>query len=292
MFRYLTIAAAVLAANPAAAQDLSDVEVTSQKLAPGVAVLFGAGGNIGVSYGADATVTIDDQFAPLSGRIEAAIAGLEASPVEFVVNTHWHGDHTGGNEHFGNTGATILAHDNVRVRMSRPHTRSSGTVIDPSPPAALPVVTYERGVTLHLNGDTIDIIATGGGHTDGDSIIVWREKNVVHMGDLYFNWMGWPFIDTLSGGNIRALLLSLDTALLMMDEETQVIPGHGEMSTKAELLAYRLLLGEAVDRIAALKDSGSTLEQVQSAKPLADMGRTEGFVTTDSFIAAVWNGLD
>lgn len=283
---------ASLAAPAAAQQNLDDVAIETQVLADGVAVMFGAGGNIAVSYGEDGTILIDDQFAPMSDKIAIAIEALGASPVEMVVNTHWHGDHTGGNENFGQAGATIFAHDNVRVRMSNPHTRSTGSVIDPSPKAALPVVTYDRGLTLHLNGDTVDVRFLGGGHTDGDSIVIWQEKNVVHLGDLYFNLGGWPFVDTLSGGNVRDLLLAMDTALLMMDEQTQVIPGHGPMASKSDFLAQRLLLGEAVERIAALKAEGKTLEEAQEAKPLADMGRSEGFVTAEMFIAATWKSLD
>lgn len=283
---------AVLLATPTSAQrSFDDVEITSQELAPGVAVLFGAGGNIGVSHGEDGTVLIDDQFAPLSGKIETAVAYLGATPVRYVVNTHWHGDHTGGNEHFGGTGATIFAHHNVRVRMSTEQRRGE-TVIGPSPDDALPVVTYDRGVTLHLNGDTIDVVFVGGGHTDGDSIVRWREKNILHMGDLYFKIPGWPFVDTASGGNVTDLLYSLDSAIAMSDGDTQVIPGHGPMSNRAELIAYRNVVGEAVTRIRALKDSGSTLEEAQAARPLDSFERGEGFISEDRFIEAVWTSLD
>lgn len=292
-----TIAAAIvtstlLLATPSSAQrDFSEVEITSEELAPGVAVLFGAGGNIGVSHGEDGTVLIDDQFAPLSEKIETAVAYLGATPVKYVVNTHWHGDHTGGNEHFGKSGATIFAHDNVRMRMASDQMRGEN-LVPASPKDALPVVTYERGVTLHLNGDTIDVLFVGGGHTDGDSIIRWREKNIVHMGDLYFKIPGWPFIDLASGGDIESLLYSLDSAIGMTDENTQVIPGHGPMSNRAELIAYRNTIGEAVTRIRALRGSGSTLEEAKAAKPLDSFERGEGFISADRFIEAVWNSLD
>lgn len=284
--------ASLLAAAPLAAQqDWSKVEVKAEQIAPGVAVLFGSGGNIGVSHGEDGTLIIDDQFAPLSGKIEAAIAGLGASPVKFVVNTHWHGDHTGGNEHFGNKAATIFAHENVRTRLAdgRP---DGERPIAPSPKAALPVVTFERGVTLHLNGDTIDVVFLGGGHTDGDSVVRWREKNVVHMGDLYFKIAGWPFVDTRSGGDIGRLLFSIDTAIGMMDADTKVIPGHGPMADRAELIAYRNTVGEAVTRIRALKRSGISLSEAQAKRPLDSFGRGEGFITADGFIAAVWDSLN
>lgn len=285
-------ALSILLATPTFAQgNLDDVKITAEEVAPGVAVLFGAGGNIGVSHGEDATILIDDQFAPLTEKIEAAVAGLGASPAEYVINTHWHFDHTGGNENLGKRGAKIFAHDNVRKRLKvgDPDGRWK---IPPAPAEALPVVTYERGVTLHLNGDTIDVLFLGGGHTDGDSIVRWREKNVVHMGDLYFNSPGWPFIDVSSGGGIEKALYSIDSAIAMMDEETKVIPGHGPMSDRAGLTAYRNIVGEAVTRIRALKDVGVSLEDAQARRPLDSFARGEGFINEDAFIEAVWSSLD
>ena len=293
MTRVLLAAATALAlATPAHAQrNFDEVEITTQELTPGVAVLFGAGGNIGVSHGEDGTVLIDDQFAPLSDKIARAVEGLGATPVEYLINTHWHYDHTGGNENFGKAGAKIFAHDNVRARLARGGT-AGGTETPPAPAAALPVVTYERGVTLHLNGDTIDVLFLGGGHTDGDSIVRWRKANVVHMGDLYFNIPGWPFVDTSSGGGIEKLLFSLDSAIKMMDAETRVIPGHGPMSDRAALIAYRNTVGEALTRIRALKEAGNTLEQARAKRPIDSFDRGEGFIDADAFIGAVWESLD
>lgn len=285
--------ASILIASPLAAQrDFSQVEITSQELAPGVAVLFGAGGNIGVSHGDDGTLIIDDQFAPLTDKIEAAVAYLGATPVHYVVNTHWHFDHTGGNENLGKKGAHIIAHENVRVRLVKGSPEGSRFPVPPAPDEALPVVTYDRGITLHLNGDTIDVMFVGGGHTDGDSIVRWREKNIVHMGDLYFKIPGWPFVDVDSGGDIEDLLFSLDTAINLMDDNTQVIPGHGPMSNRAELVAYRNTVGEALTRIRALRSSGSTLEEAQASRPLDSFERGEGFISEDQFIEAVWRSLD
>jgi glyoxylase-like metal-dependent hydrolase (beta-lactamase superfamily II) len=187
----------LLVAGPALAQDdpFADVEIRAEQVAPGIAVLFGRGGNIGVSHGDDGTVLIDDQFAPLTGRIQAAIEGLGADPVRFLINTHWHGDHTGGNENFGEAGAVIMAHDNVRIRMAE--NGRDGRVV---PAMALPVLTYHDGIKLHLNG----AIHLHNGHTDGDSAIWWENANVVHMGDLYFNRISLPYIDRDSGGSARA----------------------------------------------------------------------------------------
>lgn len=285
-------AISILLATPSLSQqDFDDVTVTADEIAPGVAVLFGAGGNIGVSHGKDATVLIDDQFAPLTEKIEAAVAGLGATPAEYVINTHWHYDHTGGNENLGKRGAKIFAHDNVRKRLVSGMSEGDRQIA-PAPAEALPVVTYERGVTLHLNGDTIDVMFLGGGHTDGDSIVRWREKNVIHMGDLFFNIAGWPYIDIQSGGGIEKALYSIDSAIAMMDEDTKVIPGHGPMSDRAGLTAYRNIVGEAVTRIRALKEVGLTLEEAKAKRPLDSFERGKGFISEDSFITAVWTSLD
>ncbi|MEM7664490.1 MAG: MBL fold metallo-hydrolase [Pseudomonadota bacterium] len=285
----LAIATTSLVAPAHAQRDLSQVEIKTEEVAPGVAVLFGAGGNIAVSHGDDATIMIDDQFAPLSGRIETAVAELGATPVKYVVNTHWHFDHTGGNEHFGKTGATIFAHDNVRVRMAAGGT-AGGNNTPPAPDVALPVVTYGQGLRFHLNDDTINVMFLGGGHTDGDSVVMWEEKNVVHMGDLYFNIPGYPFVDVNSGGSVYSLLGSLDAVATMINEDTKVIPGHGPMSNLKELVAYRTVIGLAVGRIEKLKDEGKSLEEAIAAKPLADIDRGEGgFISADAFITAVWN---
>ena len=287
--RIIAIAAAagLLATSASAQRDLRNVEVTSEEIAPGVAVLFGAGGYIGVSHGEDATLIIDDQFAPLSAKIEAAGEGLGATPVKYVVNTHWHGDHTGGNEHFGKTGATIFAHDDVRVRMADPSLSGRGG--DPASREALPVVTYAQGVKLHLNDDTLNVMFLVGGHTDGDSVVFWEKANVVHMGDLYFKIPGFPFIDVRSGGSVYNAMRSLDLVIAMIDSETKVIPGHGPMSNKAEMVAYRAMIGEAVKRVEALRDEGKTLEEAVAAKPFADMGRNEGFIRDDAFVTAIWS---
>ncbi|MBV7267075.1 MBL fold metallo-hydrolase [Erythrobacter ani] len=293
-FAALSVASAtLLIASPTIAQrNFDNVEVTSEEIAPGVAVLFGAGGNIGVSYGDDATVMIDDQFAPLSTKIEAAVADLGATPVKYVVNTHWHFDHTGGNEHFGKTGATIFAHDNVRIRMAEGGT-AAGNTTPPAPKEALPIVTYGQGLRFHLNGDTINLMFLGGGHTDGDSVVIWEEKNIVHMGDLYFKIPGYPFIDVNSGGNVYNAMESLDLVISMTDSETKVIPGHGPMSNKDELVAYRAMIGEAVSRVEKLHADGMTLEQAVAAQPLADIDRGEGgFISADAFVTAIWNSID
>lgn len=246
-----------LSASASAQRNFDDVEIKAEEVAPGIAVLFGAGGNIGVSHGEDGTILIDDQFAPLTAKIEAAVAALGATPVKFLINTHYHGDHTGGNENFGKKGALIFAQENVRVRLKEG--RAGENPIAPAAREALPVVTYDQGLRLNVNGDTVDVMFLGGGHTDGDSVIFWREDNVVHMGDLYFKISGYPYIDVSSGGNVFNAMNSLDAVIRMIDDQTKVIPGHGPMSNKAELVAYRAMIGDAVARVKALKDNGRTL---------------------------------
>lgn len=285
-------ASAALFSFPAIAQtDWEAVEIEAEVLSDSVAVLYGRGGNIAVAHGDDATLIIDDQYAPLAPKIEAAIEALGATPVKYVVNTHWHGDHTGGNENFGKTGATIFAHDNVRVRLSEGG-NIFGRDIPPAAREALPVVTYPQGLRIHLNGDTINLMYFGGGHTDGDSVVFFDEDNIVHMGDLYFKIPGYPFIDTSSGGSIYNAMRTIDAVIASIDEETKVIPGHGPMSNKAELEEYRLFLGQAVTRVEALRAEGKTLEEAVAAKPFADWDRGQGFINEDQFVTSIWNSWD
>lgn len=271
-------------------RNFDDVAVKAEQVAPGIAVLFGAGGNMAVSHGEDGTVLIDDQFAPLTDKIEASIAQLGATPVKFLINTHYHGDHTGGNENFGGNGALIFAQENVRARLKAG--RDGESPIAPAPKAALPVVTYDEGLRLNLNGDTIDIMFLGGGHTDGDSVVFWREDNVVHMGDLYFKIPGFPFIDTASGGNIFTAIASIDAVIAMTDDHTTIIPGHGPVSNRDELVAYRAMLAEAVSRVRERKGQGFSLTDTIAAEPLEDFNRGEGFVSAAAFITAIWQSME
>ncbi len=271
--------------------DFSKVEIKAEQLAPGVAVLFGAGGNIGVSYGPDGTVIIDDQFAPLTPKIQAAIAALGATPVKFLINTHWHFDHSGGNENFGKAGALIMAHDNVRVRMAVGGT-VAGNPTPGAPAVALPVVTYADGLKLHLNGDEVRTIHTGGGHTDGDSIVVWKNANVVHMGDLFMNKVSLPFVDIKSGGNAVHLLATIEKALPLTNDQTKIIPGHGAMATRADLLAWREMLTSVIGSVRAGIKAKKTLAQIQATKPAARWEIKGGFISGDAFVEAVYKSVN
>jgi cyclase len=273
-----------------AQQDFSGVEIKAEPLAPGIAVLFGAGGNIGVSYGPDGTVLIDDQFAPLTPKIQAAVAALGATPVKYLINTHWHGDHSGGNENLGKAGALILAHDNVRVRLASG--RAGGErPIAPAPAIALPVITYDRGLKLHLNGDEIRTVHSSGGHTDGDSIIIWKAANVIHMGDLFMNKVSLPFIDIKSGGNAIKFLASVENALSLTNPQTKIIPGHGAMATQADLIAWRDMIKTVIGSVSAGIKAKKSLAQIQAMKPAAKWEVATGFIKGDAFVEAVHQSL-
>ncbi|HYG48202.1 MAG TPA: MBL fold metallo-hydrolase [Allosphingosinicella sp.] len=292
--RLLIFAIAVLAgAVPASAQqDLSKVEVKVERIAPGVAVLFGAGGNIGLSYGADGNIIVDDQYAPMSDRILAAVATVDPDPVRFVVNTHWHGDHTGGNEAMGSRGAVIVAHSNVRTRMSSEQFIAAlDSKVPASPAGALPVVTFEDGVTLHLNGDTLHVVHVADAHTDGDSLVHWQKANVLHMGDTFFHKASFPFIDLSSGGSIDGLIAAADKGLAWSNETTRIIPGHGPVASKAELAAYRAMLVDVRAKVAAGIQAKRTLAQIQASKPTASYGMPDGFIKPDQFVAFVHESL-
>jgi len=274
-------------------QDFSAVEIETVLVAEGVWMLVGAGGNIGVSAGEDGVFLIDDQYAPLTEKIRAAVAKFSSKPVRFVLNTHWHGDHVGGNEHLGKAGTLIVAHDNVRMRMSTEQFLAAfDQKVPPSPQVALPVVTFNDSVTFHLNGDTIRAFHVAPAHTDGDSIVLFEKADVIHMGDVFFN-SGYPFVDTSSGGSAPGVVAAVDRALELVGPKTKVIPGHGELTDRAGLVAYRDMMKTIVDRVAAMKAAGKSLEEVQAAKPTKELDERwgGGFVKPDLFVSFVYEGV-
>ena len=288
----LAVPALLLVAVPATAQrSLEGVEIKVEQVAPGVAVLFGAGGNIGLSHGADGNILIDDQFAPLTEKIAAAVATLDPDPVRFVINTHWHGDHTGGNENFAERGAVVVAHDNVRRRMSTEQLREVGQApTPPSPEGALPVVTFDDGVTFHLNGDTIRAVHVAHAHTDGDALVYWTDANVLHMGDTFFNGM-LPFIDLASGGSIDGAIRAVEKALAMTNEKSVIIPGHGPIAARADLVRYRDMLATLRTDIAARIAAGHTLDEIKADRLADAYGKPDDFISPDEFIEAVYESL-
>ncbi|HZX43916.1 MAG TPA: MBL fold metallo-hydrolase, partial [Myxococcaceae bacterium] len=269
------------------------VEVKVVPVAGGVSMLVGQGGNIGVTAGKDGIFLIDDQFEPLLPKIRAAVKTLGDGPIRFVVNTHFHGDHTGSNAKLGEAGAVILAQENVRKRLGmeriQPQTKER---TPPKPPSAWPLVTYASGINLYLNGDELEVVHVARAHTDGDSIIRFRKANVVHMGDTFFNG-NYPFIDVDAGGSIDGLVAAIDQVLAMTDDRTRLIPGHGALGTKADLRAYREVVGGIRDRVKTSIAQGKTLEQILAAKPSAQWDATwgKGFIGPDVFVSTIHRSL-
>ena len=264
-------ASALLVPMVSFAQDFSRVEIRTTKLTDGIYVLAGAGGNMALSVGEDAVFLVDDQFAPLSERIAAAIAKITPKPVRFILNTHWHGDHTGGNENFARNGALIVAHENVRKRMgSEQFLESLGGKVPPSPAGALPVVTFAGAVTFHLNGEDIRAIHVPNAHTDGDAIVHFARGDVIHMGDVYWNDL-YPFIDTEAGGSIDGTIAAVDTILAIATDKTRIIAGHGApVSDKAQLAAYRHMLATIATRVKDRIRQGMKLEEIVASSPSAE----------------------
>ena len=294
MRRLLVSFALVFAVAPAAAAQVNydTVQVRTLKVGDGVYMLQGAGGNIGVSVGSDGVILIDDQFAPLSDKIKAAIAAL-GSPIRFLLNTHWHGDHTGGNENFAKSGVVIVAHENVRRRMSvEQFVAVFNQRVPASPTGALPVVTFTDAVTFYLNGDSINVFHVAPAHTDGDAIIWFRRANVIHMGDTFFNGR-YPLIDLSSGGSIDGMVGAADRVLAVADANTKIIPGHGPLGDRAALQAYRTMLATIRDRIRQAVTAGRTLEQVQAAKPTAEFDAVwgSGRITPTLFVEMLYTDL-
>lgn len=263
----LVVAGALLGGGSAYAEDdVSKATIKTTKVADGLYLLEGAGGNIGVSVGEDGVIVIDDQFAPLTPKIQSAIAAISPKPIKFVLNTHWHGDHVGGNENLANAGAVIVAHENVRKRMSTEQFMEAfKRKVPASPPKALPVVTFTSDITLHFNGEDIHVIHVDPAHTDGDSIVVFPKAKVVHTGDCFIT-SSYPFADLSSGGNFDGFIGVADKVLGMVDDSYKIIPGHGALSTKKDLKGFHDMLTTIRTRVKKLADTGKSLEDVQKAK--------------------------
>jgi cyclase len=276
-----------------AQQNFDKVEIKTTKLSDTTYMLQGAGGNMGLSVGADAVLLIDDQFAPLTEKIQAAIKAITPKPVSIVVNTHWHGDHAGGNVNFGKAGAMIVANDNVRKRLSSEQLiEFMNSKVKPTEKEGLPMVTFSQEMTFHINGDEVHITHTPRAHTDGDAIVHFRKSNVIHMGDLFFNGF-YPFIDYSSGGTPDGMIAAADRTLAIANDTTKIIPGHGPLATKADLKIYRDMLVGTIGRIKALVKEGKKLDEIVAAKPTADFDERwgKGFIPPARFIEMVIAGL-
>jgi len=287
------VLAAVAFHAPAQGRDFSKVEIKTVKLTESIYVLFGAGGNIGVSVGEDGVFLIDDQYAPLSAKILAAVRKLSDKPIRFVINTHWHRDHTGGNEAMGRAGAAIVAHENVRRRLASPQSIPAFNMkTKPAPAAALPQVTFGDAVSLHFNGDHARILHQPAAHTDGDAFVHFTRANVIHAGDLFFNGI-YPFIDGSNGGSITGVIKAVDMILGIANEKTRIIPGHGPMATRRDLVKYRDMLKSVHGRVARAMSAGQSAKELVKSGAFNDIEKSwgGGFLNTQKFITVVYAGL-
>jgi len=273
------------------AQDKVDIAATD--LGGGVFMLSGSGGNMGLSTGNDGAFLVDDQFAPLSDEIKATIAKLSKSPVKFWVNTHWHGDHTGGNENFGTDGAIIVAHDNVRERLSSDQfIEMFNSNVKASPKNALPIITFYREISFFQNGQSIRLLHVKNAHTDGDAFVYFYEADVMHMGDVFFNG-SYPFIDVGNGGSIDGVIAAQKLALVWMTDRTKIIPGHGPLASRSDLVEHRQMLIEVRDAVAATIDRGLSVEQAVAADPLSALNAKwgNGFIKSEVMVKMVYEDL-
>lgn len=269
------------------------VKITPIQLTDQIYMLTGKGGNIGLFIGEDGSFLIDDQFAPLTEKILAAIKSVGGAHPKFLLNTHYHGDHTGGNENLGKEGTLIFSHDNVRERLS------AGSFIQEFKkkraalaPEGLPVITFSDDMSFHLNNDTVHTMHVPGAHTDGDSFIHFRKANVIHTGDIFFNGF-YPFIDVLHGGSLKGMIKAVDKVLLLTDDKTKIIPGHGPLADKAQLISYRKMLATAFERLRKLKAEGKTASEAAAADPLEDLDETwgDGMFESDRWIEIIYSGV-
>jgi glyoxylase-like metal-dependent hydrolase (beta-lactamase superfamily II) len=285
----------VLAASAAAAQDTDQatVRIEVRQLRPGLHLLGGAGCNVVAWTGPDGTVLVDTGKAEAAPQLLEAAARLAPQGVRFVVNTHWHPDHTGGNELIGRSGARVVSQENVRLRMSEPQDLSEYALEVPAAAAvALPVVTFDDTLTLHLNGDRLLLLHAPAAHTDGDGIAWWEEANVVHLGDVFYA-DGYPFLDTGSGGSLAGLVSAIETVLSRADPRTLVVPGHGPVSTRAELAAYRDMLVAVGRQVRELAEQGRSLDEVLALQPTApfDARYGKGGVNPERFVRLLFEDL-
>lgn len=276
-----------------AQQDLSKVEIKTVPVKDNINMLVGAGGNIGVFHGEDGVFLIDDQFAPLTDKIVSAVKAIDDGPIRYVINTHWHFDHTGGNENIGKMGTVIVAHRNVRKRMSEEgFIKALNMRFEPSPDVALPSITFTRDISFHINGEEVYVFHIRNAHTDGDAVVYFRDSNVIHMGDLFFSG-NYPFIDTSSGGSINGMIAAVEQVIDMVDGDTKLIPGHGPLSGRTELMAYLKMLRQVRDSIGRMVDMDKTREEVLAANPLAKLNEKwgGGFMNAETFTGIVYDDL-
>ena len=283
----------VITANGAFAQD-KPVEFTSIQLTDTIYMLKGRGGNVGISTGSDGLYIIVDQVKPVTQGLLNAVRKISDQPIRFVINTHYHADHVGGNETIGGNGSVIIAHDNIRKRMTTEQVSIfSNSTTPPYPHDALPVLTFNDRITLHFNGESATAYYVANGHTDGDSIIHFPESNVIHMGDMFWNGL-YPYVDLDAGGSMQGVIEAAELALSLADESTRIIPGHGELGMTEDLKNYRDYLIEASTNVQMLIDQGMDLQQVIDAEPTKAWDDTLGkvWITPAQFVTFIFNSLE
>lgn len=295
----LSLTFAFLCSARAQAQmgDPSKVTLKTTPVAANISLVEGAngfaGGNVAVLVGDDGVLVVDDELQPLTPKLRTALAALSKKPVRFVLNTHWHLDHTGGNAVFGAGGAVIVAHYNVRKRLSTDQFMEflgQKHTILASPAAALPVVTFNDDITFFLDGDEIHVFHVSPAHTDGDSVVHFTKANVIHTGDIFVG--GYPIVDSSSGGTYEGFIAAADRVLAVADDATKIIPGHGPLMTKADLVAWRDMLVKVRDRIAALAAQKKTLDEIKAAKPTAEFdAKHEGMIKPDVLVETIYKSL-
>jgi len=293
MKNLLFVAIFFISINSLSAQD-KPVEFTTIQLSDTVFMLKGRGGNVGISTGEDGLYIIDDQLKPITTQLLTAIRKVSDKPVRFVINTHYHADHVGGNEMIGDTGAVIIAHDNIRKRMTTEHySNFHQSSTPPYAKGALPVLTFNDRISLHLNGETATAYYVAKGHTDGDSIIHFPASNVIHMGDMFFNGL-YPYVDLDAGGSMQGLIAAADLAMSMANDATRIIPGHGPLAMTEDLKSYRDYLVEASANVQELIDKDMSLEQIIAAKPTAQWDEALGktWITPAQFVTFIYNSLE
>ncbi|MUU79242.1 MBL fold metallo-hydrolase [Winogradskyella endarachnes] len=286
---YITILLIFISSTIISQNRFDSVEIKSIKLTEHTYMLEGAGGNIGISIGEDGVFVIDDQFAPLSDKILASIKKLSDKPIKFLVNTHFHGDHTGGNENLAKAGATLIAHDNVRKRLTEVQKDGSN-----KPKEALPVITFNDKLNIYINGESVAIFHTENAHTDGDAILYFTESNVLHTGDTYFN-NRYPYIDLNSGGSVDGYISAVKRSLMVINDETKIIPGHGKLSNKQEYKTFLTMLESLKSSILKAIDEGKTEDDVKNdtsiTKTYDDLDYGTGFINSEKIRLTFYRSL-
>ena len=294
MKTYFSIVLAVVLATMSFGQSRFDaVVVKTNKITDQIYMLEGSGGNVGLLVGEDGVIMIDNQFAGMTEKLQTAISAISDGEVKYLLNTHWHGDHTGANENWGNKGALIVAHENVRERLSTDqHNKAFNRTTPAAPKVAWPVITYDENMSLNLNGQKIMLIHVHNAHTDGDTFVWFPDSNVLHMGDCFFKDR-FPYIDLGSGGSVQGALRAIEAALMITDADTQIIPGHGTMATKSDLLRYYQMLTTMYDRVKKDIVAGKTIDEIKAAghaSDYADWGT--GFINDEKIIDIIWTDID